>query len=227
MRIRRLRLTVFGAMAHIDNPYSISTPQLFAVSIAGPTANMLVILITAAMCHWRLLAPFSGAELMQINLILMLFNLLPALPLDGGRMLYALLTQILSRRRALELGIFLGRLLAVGLILLSFFGYWAHRYINLSPIFAAVFLLSSARDERQALTDSHLQTLMDCMHTPNEPIPVTMIAINADTPAETALRAALPDRVTLFAVYDHGHFSRIIDDRTILSHILKHSNEGS
>lgn len=226
VRISRLRLTVFGAMARIDNPYSLSAPQLFTVSIAGPAANLLVILVAAAMCHWRLLNPFSGAELMQINLVLMLFNLLPALPLDGGRMLYALVTQILPRRRALELGILLGRLLAAGLLLLPVVGYWAHSRINLSPIFAAVFLLTSANDERTALTDSHLQTLMDCMRTPDEPIPVSMVAISADTPAETALRAALPDKVTLFAVYDHGHFARIIDDRTILSRILKHSTEA-
>ena len=110
--IRALRLTPVGGLAQIGNPYIVSAPQLIAVSIAGPAANLALILLSAAFCHWQLFSAALSAELIGINSLLMLFNLLPALPLDGGRILYALLSLILPRRRAVEIGIFIGRILA-------------------------------------------------------------------------------------------------------------------
>lgn len=50
-----------------------------------------------------------------INLILGLFNLLPAFPLDGGRILRAALVRRLGRWRGTELAVQLGRALAVGM----------------------------------------------------------------------------------------------------------------
>lgn len=222
VRINRLRLTPFGAMAHIDNPYSISTSQLFLLSLAGPAANLIVVLTVSAMCHWRLLPLSSGLDLLQINLTMLLFNLLPALPLDGGRMMYALLTRIMPDRRAAETGILTGRLLSLLLLVMAAAGILVKGRLNLSPVFAALFLLASAPDERRALSDSRIRTLVDCLRPIDEPLPVSIFAINTATSAETALKAARPNHVTLFAVYDQGHFSTLIDDRTILTRILNH-----
>ena len=69
-----------------------------------------------ALTHWRVLSPMFALQILQANLILMLFNLLPALPLDGGRTLYALLSPVIGRERAVETGILMGRILA-GLML--------------------------------------------------------------------------------------------------------------
>lgn len=225
IRISHLRLTPFGAMARIENPYSISASRLFGVASAGPVASLLAALTAAALCNWRLLSASACVEIVQINLLLMLFNLIPALPLDGGRMLYAVLTRFVPRRRAVETGILAGRILAALLMILSIRICFVERQVNLSLVFAALFLLTSAQDERRALTDSRIQTLMDCMRPPDEPLPVSMVAISTQTSAETALQSARPDHVTLFAVYDQGRFSKLVDDRTLLSRILDNTKE--
>ena len=225
IRISRLRLTPFGAMAQIENPYSISALRLFMVSLAGPAASLMAVLTAAALCHWRILNASVGSEIIRLNLLLMLFNLIPALPLDGGRMLYALLTQFIPRRRAADVGIASGRILAALMLMLSVRNCILFGRLNLSLFFIALFLFASAQDERRALTDSRIRTLMDCMRSPEEPLPVSMVAISTQTAAETALQAARPGRVTLFAVYDHGRFSKLIDDRTLLSRILDNAQE--
>lgn len=221
--IRALRLTPFGGLAQIGNPYIVSAPKLIAMSIAGPAANLALILLSAAFCHWQLFSAALSAELIGINSLLMLFNLLPALPLDGGRILYALLSLILPRRRAVEIGIFIGRILAALLIAVAVWGCFARGHLNLSPLFAALFLLASAPDERRALTDSQLRTLVESIRPIREPTPAALLAIDESTSPEEALRAARPDRVTLYAVFDNNRLARIIDDRTLLDRILQKS----
>lgn len=224
---RSLRLTPFGGMSQIDNPYSISAPRLCIVSAAGPAANLLLILLCASFCHWRLMHISTASQLIHINAMLMLFNLLPALPLDGGRMLYALLSLIIPRRRAVEIGVLLGRILAMALLALAVWGCIRRGRLNLSPIFAALFLIVSAEDERRALTDSRLRILVNSLRPLKEPTAAQIIAIDASAPPETALRSTNPDRVTLFAVFEHGYFSKLVDDRTLLEQIIAPSNDNS
>lgn len=222
-----IRLTPFGGMSQIDNPYSVSAPRLCAVSAAGPAANLMLILLSASLCHWQILRPATASQLIHINALLMLFNLLPALPLDGGRILYALLSLVLPRRRAVEIGILLGRILAMLLLVFAIWGCIRRGTLNLSPVFAALFLVVSAEDERRALTDSRLRTLIDGMRPLKEPKEARIIAIDSSTPPETVLRTATPGRVTLFAVFENGCFSKIIDDHTVLERLIAHTHDDS
>lgn len=214
-----IRLTPFGGLAQIDNPYAVSPSRLFALAAAGPAANLLAMLIASSFGRWLPTSPEGIALFLRINAMLMLFNLLPALPLDGGRMLFAMLSTILHRERALAVGIWGGRILATLLILIAIWGIFVRQRLNLSPLFAAIFLLSSASDERQALLDSRVQTLINSLRPLAAPVPAQIMAIDATVTPSAALSAARPDRITLFAVYQDGRLDHITDDRTLLARV--------
>lgn len=92
-----------------------------AMAIAGPLASFLI----AGLCTVAI--PYSsGADLRlslillaQVNLAVAVFNLVPAFPLDGGRVLRSLLALALDRGRATRIAVGVGQVMAVLLFILA------------------------------------------------------------------------------------------------------------
>ena len=177
--VSQLRLMPIGGAIAMKNPYALAASRLALVAAAGPAGNLLAVFVGAALAHWQLISPGFSMALLQANLLLMLFNLLPALPLDGGRILYALLSAKLGRARAVELGIWLGRGVAAALAILAALSALRLGRMNLSPLFAAVFMLSSAADEREALSGARMDTVLSELRPLSRPTPVRVSAVSA------------------------------------------------
>ncbi len=220
-----LRLMPFGGAIHMDNPYALPPSKLLLVAAAGPAANLLAIFAGASLAHWGLLEAGFALALARVNATLMLFNLIPALPLDGGRMLYALLYPRLGRERAAELGIWIGRGAAATLLGLAVCSAVALGQLNLSPVLAAVFMLASASGEREALSGARLGTVLSELKPLSRPVPARVYAVGGDCGAREALRVARPDALTLYAVYDGSRLSSFTDDRRLLELVLEGRDE--
>ena len=61
-----------------------------------------------------------------MNVVILLFNLLPAFPMDGGRVLRSLLAFWLNYHNATRVAVFLGRLMAVFFVAT---GFWIEQYV--------------------------------------------------------------------------------------------------
>lgn len=91
-----------------------------AISLGGPLANALIAL--AMQLASPLAAPSSAASAfvayaVVLNIGLMLFNLLPGLPMDGGRAVEALLGGVMGRRAlGTVITAWIGRLIAVAIV---------------------------------------------------------------------------------------------------------------
>jgi Zn-dependent protease/CBS domain-containing protein len=123
--------------------------QEFLVAIAGPAVNVAiaaVLILFGARPGTDSLATFENAgagladRLAMVNLFLAAFNLIPAFPMDGGRVLRALLASRFGYVRATEIAAAIGQWVAFGLGFLGLFGY---------PllIFIAVFVYLAASAE--------------------------------------------------------------------------------
>ncbi len=220
-----LRLMPFGGAIRMDNPYALPAARLLLVAAAGPAANLLAVFAGAALCHWGLLSPGFALALARVNATLTLFNLIPALPLDGGRMLYALLYPRLGRERAAALGIWIGRGAATTLLGLAICSAFALGRLNLSPVLAAVFMLASVPGEREALSGARLNTVLSEMKPLTRPVPARVFAVSGACGAREALRVARPDGLTLYAVYDGSRLASFTDDRRLLELVLNGRDE--
>lgn len=168
-RVRDITLLPIGGMARMEDIPEKPREEL-AVSLAGPLVNLViaavliiigVILNTRSVISWSHLtdalqrAEWSGmfVYLAMANLLLGVFNLIPAFPMDGGRVLRALLAMRLGFRQATVVAARIGQALALVFGLLAFvIGDWV---LILIAIF--VWLGASGEqqhtDQRSVLTD--------------------------------------------------------------------------
>lgn len=88
----RISLNLFGGIAEINRWDTTKSKQEFLITLAGPLINLIFILFLLPFVSFKeLLKGFSEQNLVsvifKINLLILLFNMLPVFPLDGGRLL--------------------------------------------------------------------------------------------------------------------------------------------
>jgi Zn-dependent protease len=153
---RDITLYPIGGVARLErmpeNPW-----QEFLIAIAGPAVNVAI----AAL----LFIPFALAgatadglagelvqlgrtdlvvELLRINIGLVIFNMLPAFPMDGGRVLRALLALVLSRLDATRIAATLGAVFAFLFVFAGLFWPGGPHYML---VFLAFFLFMAGQQE--------------------------------------------------------------------------------
>src|SRR5271166_1123454 len=124
--VRDIVLLPIGGASEISGLPGTPADEL-AIAIAGPLASlalaagfgMLAYATGAALWPPGLFAGAVLSRLMWANLLLAGFNLLPAIPMDGGRVLRSLLARSRGDLRATVLAVRIGRLMGLLMILVG------------------------------------------------------------------------------------------------------------
>lgn len=91
-----ITLFIFGGVAEMEEESDNPRTELL-VSLAGPLATFVLILLLGPLTwvargqDWPVVATATIGYLATINIVLLVFNMIPAFPLDGGRVLRAAL----------------------------------------------------------------------------------------------------------------------------------------
>lgn len=151
VNVKEVELYPFGGVARIEEQLELEPYVERRLALAGPAVNMAlaggaVILFNRAI---------GGADLLrffiELNLTMAFFNLLPALPLDGGRLLRSYISPLCGYRAATEHAARSGQVIAVLLFIAGAAG-WQMGRINWSLLPVAIFLFAAAtREKRQAI----------------------------------------------------------------------------
>ncbi len=135
-RIDTADITIYpiGGVARLERMPHSAGPEL-VIALAGPAVNVAIAMVLgiftgvlAAVGEWPLWMAMT--QLFWINVGLAAFNLLPVFPMDGGRVMRALLTGWVGRVRATTIAATLGRFLALA----------AGCYFFLEGMYVQVFL---------------------------------------------------------------------------------------
>lgn len=129
IRTRDITLLPIGGVARLESTGETPKQEL-VIALAGPAVNVvLAILLALLLIGSRALFPAieslslggnSLTYLLIANVFLVAFNLLPAFPMDGGRVLRALLLYKLNRVKATQIASYAGKFMAVLFALVGF-----------------------------------------------------------------------------------------------------------
>ncbi len=156
LRVSEIELLPIGGLSKLEGQPSCPQDALL-IAAAGPAASVAIGLLGAglAMAAGVSLWPVSLTEgaflsrLVWVNLLLGAFNLVPALPLDGGRILRAALEPRYGHARATRVAAVLGRITGGALMAIGLFA-------NLWFLFIGVFVLLGATSEETMLVVEQL-----------------------------------------------------------------------
>ncbi|MGW4564547.1 site-2 protease family protein [Streptomyces sp. NPDC004561] len=227
--VRRIQLQFFGGVSEIEK--EAETPgREFVLAFVGP----LLSLVLAGLFYLAMKPVEPGtvpgvllAGLMVSNLIVAIFNLLPGLPLDGGRMLRAVVWKITGKPMSGTVAAaWVGRALAVsvliGLPLLNSSGALGGSSENtggmdtvtdalLAAILAAIIWTGAGNSLRMARLREHLPELRARTLTRRA------VPVETDTPLSEALRRANAAGARALVVVDaHGHPMSLVRESAIV-----------
>lgn len=210
--VRDITLLPIGGLARLEGEMT-RPAQEFWMALAGPAVNLVLAVVLGAVTlpwlGWRALGGLNllsvrlntiGLEKLLVDLLtanvgLALFNLLPAFPMDGGRVLRALLASRMSELDATRVATRVGQGVAVMLGLVGLFS----GALNLTLV--AVFILAGAEQEWRG---AQLKTVL-------RQAPASAALMRGDvalSPHDLLARAidvTLRSGQTDFAVFDRDH----------------------
>lgn len=174
----------------------------FLIAAAGPFFNLLM------------LALFRSGPFHEMNLSMLIINSVPALPADGGRMLYAMLAYkspffALGTMKRIS-AVSAAALITLGALQAYFYGF------NLSLFMIGAFLLFSSLDKTDG-TRLYAKNAAAEMKNLREPVREKSFAVNGAVPARRLLKYFSPSYMAVFDVYDDGgnRFMRISENDVI------------
>ncbi len=138
-KLNKITLMPFGAVVSGDDTEMRAKDEI-KIALAGPFINLALGVFVVAV-WWIYPESYAFTDIVaSANFSMAAVNLIPAMPLDGGRVCCAVLTLFFGRKKAKKISKILG--LILGIILLAFFVITLFKTPNLSLLLFSLFILS-------------------------------------------------------------------------------------
>ena len=204
--MRRILLYPLGGFSEIER--EPPTPgREFLVSAAGPALSLALAAAGYGLMHVVAPDTITGNlvhQLMWANLVVGIFNLLPGLPLDGGRMLRAVIWKLTGRQSTATIAAaWAGRVLAVSLFVLPF----VFHAVNgtggdfVSVLWLAVIAAFMWTGAGQAIKATRFRERLPALQARR--LARKAVSVAADTPVAEAIRRAEESQARAVVIVDH------------------------
>ncbi|WAC02786.1 site-2 protease family protein [Lacinutrix neustonica] len=209
IQTKKITLYPIGGVASLER-IPEEPKQEFLVAIAGPLVNLVLAMLLYVVIPISSFTSQSFSELLislntftfqnlllytfVANLSLFLFNLIPAFPMDGGRVFRALLALFVDRVKATRVAVVVGQFIAVLLLLIGLL-------YNPVLIFIALFIFISAYGEHKFV--KHNALLKD--HTVRESMLTDITTFTPNDTIQDVIDVLLTGSETNFVIVNSDH----------------------
>ncbi|HZJ57679.1 MAG TPA: M50 family metallopeptidase [Clostridia bacterium] len=224
MKVGEIELLPFGGAVRIESVFELNPASEIYIALAGPGMNIMLLLVYSALQTLGLVSVKENDIFVQANLILAGFNLLPALPLDGGRVLRAILAREIGLKRATNIASYGGMILA---LFLAMTGIYALSIKVFNPNFFLLsgFLAYSAHKEKRTASYIFIRdiTFKRNMLSKEGLLTTKEIVVLYDLPLKAVINSFVPHRYHFVKVVDHSlRVWGYLDETEILGGVLQY-----
>jgi stage IV sporulation protein FB len=147
-----------GGAIHMASFFKLSLHDEVILCLAGPVANLFSAMICSVIINLGL--PVNGflSLFMAISMGLCLFNLFPALPLDGGRVLRAALARSMPIKKAGKVAALVGYTLGAGLFACGLY-VAIHGEYNIMLFIMSYFVVVGAKEEQKNIAYALMKSI--------------------------------------------------------------------
>ncbi len=222
---KKITLLPIGGMASLDS-LPESPKQELLVVIAGPLVNGIIALLLYFIVPVQEYMYLNFTEtfealmgftlqnflfyLFVVNIALVVFNMIPAFPMDGGRILRALLAMKMNRVKATQIASSIGQFIAAAFLLIGLL-------YNPILIFIALFIFLGAYGENKMV--QHLALLKG--HTVEEAMMINITTFNPNDSIDIVVNKIISGTENNFVVVENHLVVGLIYHQDIIDHSNK------
>ena len=227
-KVTRIELFPFGGMAEYKGLLEMEPWQEIKVSLAGPLFNIIFAVILYSLLTFNIIEPHKYINLLlEYNLIIASINLIPVLPLDGGRILRAFLLLSYGIKKGNSIALKIAKFFAVigiltGILVLVF------DRANIWFLFFFFFIYGMINKEEKQLYYYFLRYLSQRKDKVNffTIRELSGLVVFADLPIKDAIHYINPVKYNLFFVLDiNFNIEGILSESTIIKSYFNHRDK--
>ncbi|MGC4375820.1 M50 family metallopeptidase [Fictibacillus sp. Mic-4] len=136
-RIKKVELLPFGGVAEVDEHGNRPFQEEFIITILGPLQHIWMIGVSFLLWHFGVWTNSEHEWFLHMNMTIVCFNLLPIMPLDGGKLLFIFFARYLPFKRAHSLFLIVSFLF----LLLFFIVFVSRNPLHLNSWIIFIFLV--------------------------------------------------------------------------------------
>ncbi len=200
-----------------------STEEEMLTVLAGPLGNFAAVGFILFLSNQKLIPPETARHFTHYQLMLGIFNMLPALPLDGGRIFALWLRQRVGYTSSVRIASQTGKILAFLMLLFALLGLFYKR-VFISFFIASFFLLKQASNEgknAQFIFMKHLAKKKEKL-CKNQYLPGEIIVVDEDSPAKRIIYLFDPQKYFIVHVLDKNmEIKKIFTETEIFDKVVE------
>ena len=187
------------------------------IAFAGPFVNLISALLITALWWIFPITYFWTAGFVEISLVIALSNLLPAYPLDGGRIFVSMVSNLINRKNAIKITFFINFFLSF----LCFLLFIVFCFINFNPTFLlfGVFLVLGILDLNFISKYEKISIYNKETKSFTKP---RLYVLSNDVKIKDLLKKIQANRTTIFLFINQNEKVVMLSDKKILEISLKY-----
>ncbi len=215
IRVTVIELFPFGGQALVEDLMILEPGKEIWIALAGPVFSF-------SLAAFFFGGPFDDNPMLDLfintNLALGLFNCLPALPLDGGRVFRAVLSNRTGYRKATKYSVLVGKTTALAIVLGAAYKYYRDGEINSNFILIGIFLFWAAHKEGKYLAYAFMRLIIrkKSQLALKGFLASKQVVSSSNTKVSKILSSLSPNYYTLVAEVDKNHNVIVIHSEIVL-----------